>query len=168
MVVNRLQKDLISSRIVLSASRLNCQNIFSQMGTHFFLVILIEISILKTTLYQKYTFTFLPKIQKKKQSKKKTVIIVYAQTALHFAAYLRNPICYDLSSVFPSNLIWLLHCNAMHFDSFLLSARHLFQKLVLFFCEIILVIHCCFQNKNLYQNYLKKSMCWKKNISRYF
>jgi hypothetical protein len=32
--------------------------------------------------------------------------------------------------------------------------RHLFQKLLLFFlCEVILVIHCCFQNKNLYQNY---------------
>jgi hypothetical protein len=48
---------------------------------------------------------------------------------------------------FPATLIWLLHCNAMHFDSFSLRARHLFQKLVLFFlCEVILVIHCCFQN----------------------
>jgi hypothetical protein len=128
MVANRLQKDLINSRIALSASRLNCPKKFFQMGTHFFLVILIEISILKTTMYQKYTFTYLPKIQKKSK-KKKTVIIVYAQTALHFAAYLRNPICYDLSFVFPGNLIWLLHCNAMHFDSFLLSARHLLQKL---------------------------------------
>jgi hypothetical protein len=28
--------------------------------------------------------------------------------------------------------------------------RHVFQKLLLFFlCEVILVIHCCFQNKNL-------------------
>jgi hypothetical protein len=51
----------------------------------------------------------------------------------------------------------------MHFDSFSLGARHLFQKLVLFFfslgarhlyqklvlfflCEVILVTHCCFQN----------------------
>jgi hypothetical protein len=35
---------------------------------------------------------------------------------------------------FMLNLIWLLlHCNAMHFDSFSLGARHLFQKLVLFF-----------------------------------
>jgi hypothetical protein len=44
---------------------------------------------------------------------------VYAQTVLHFAASLRNPICYDLSFVFPGNLIWLLHCNAMHFASLL-------------------------------------------------
>jgi hypothetical protein len=34
---------------------------------------------------------------------------------------------------FSTTLIWLLHCNAMHFDSFSLGARHLFQKLVLFF-----------------------------------
>jgi hypothetical protein len=46
--------------------------------------------------------------------------------------------CYYLSFVFPATLIWLLHCNAMHFDSFSLGARHLFQKLVLFFlCEVI-------------------------------
>jgi hypothetical protein len=45
------------------------------------------------------------------------------------------------------NLVILLHCNAMHFDSFSLGARHLFQKLVLFFlCQVILVIFCCFQN----------------------
>jgi hypothetical protein len=35
--------------------------------------------------------------------------------------------------VFPATLIWLLHCNAMPFDCFSLGARHLFQKLVLFF-----------------------------------
>jgi hypothetical protein len=40
------------------------------------------------------------------------------------------PTCYYLSFVFPATLIWLLHCNAMHFDSFSLGARHLFQKLV--------------------------------------
>jgi hypothetical protein len=35
-------------------------------------------------------------------------------------------------------VIWLLHCNAMHFDSFSFGARHLFQKLMLFFlCEVI-------------------------------
>jgi hypothetical protein len=54
-------------------------------------------------------YTYIPKIQKK---------IV---------------ICYYLSFVFPANLIWLLHCNARHFDSFSLGVRHLFQKLVLFF-----------------------------------
>jgi hypothetical protein len=29
------------------------------------------------------------------------------------------------------NLIWLLHCNAMNFDSFSLGTRHLFQNVVL-------------------------------------
>jgi hypothetical protein len=48
-------------------------------------------------------------------------------------AYLRNPTYYYLSFVFLATLIWLSHCNAMHFDSFSLGARHLFQKLVLFF-----------------------------------
>jgi hypothetical protein len=55
----------------------------------------------------------------KKKNVKKNVIIVYAQTVLHFGASVRNPICYDLSFVFPDNLIWLLHCNAMHFASLL-------------------------------------------------
>jgi hypothetical protein len=36
MVVNRLQKDRINSRIAVSASRVICQNIFVQMGTHIF------------------------------------------------------------------------------------------------------------------------------------
>jgi hypothetical protein len=50
MVVNRLQNGLINSSIAPWASRVNCQNIFFQMGLHiFFLVILIEIFILKTT-----------------------------------------------------------------------------------------------------------------------
>jgi hypothetical protein len=45
-------------------------------------------------------------------------------------AYLRDPTYYYLSFVFLATLIWLLHCNAMHFDSFSLGARHLFQKFV--------------------------------------
>jgi hypothetical protein len=58
MVFSRLQNGLINSRIAPRASRLNCQNIFFQMGLHtFFLVILIEILILKTTMYHKYNFT---------------------------------------------------------------------------------------------------------------
>jgi hypothetical protein len=36
MVMNRLQKGLINSRISLRASRLNCQNIFFQMRTYNF------------------------------------------------------------------------------------------------------------------------------------
>jgi hypothetical protein len=71
-------------------------------------------------MYHKYTLTY----QKYKKKSKKIAIIVYAQTALHFAASLRNPICYDLSFVFQANLIWLLHCNAMHFDSFSLRTRY--------------------------------------------
>jgi hypothetical protein len=58
MVVNRLQNGLINSRLAPRASRLNCQNSFFQMGLHtVFLVILIEILILKTTMYRKYNFT---------------------------------------------------------------------------------------------------------------
>jgi hypothetical protein len=49
------------------------------------------------------------------------------------ASSLCNPICYYLSFVFPAKLILLLHCNAMHFDSFSLDARHLLKKLMLFF-----------------------------------
>jgi hypothetical protein len=48
MVVNRLQNGLINSRIAPRALRLNCQNIFFQMGLHL---------ILKTTMYYKYNFT---------------------------------------------------------------------------------------------------------------
>jgi hypothetical protein len=42
----------------------------------------------------------------------------------------------------------------MNFDSFSLGARHLFQKILKkkFLHEVAHVIHCCFQNKNLYQN----------------
>jgi hypothetical protein len=36
MVVNRLQNGSINSRIAPRASRLNCQNIFFQMGLHTF------------------------------------------------------------------------------------------------------------------------------------
>jgi hypothetical protein len=58
MVVSRLQNGLINSRIAPRASRLNCQNIFfSNRITYFFLVILIGILILKTTMYHKYNFT---------------------------------------------------------------------------------------------------------------
>jgi hypothetical protein len=59
MVVNRLQKGLINSRIALSASRLNCA---------FFLVILIEIFIMKN--------------KNTKKKVKKTTTIVYSQTVL--------------------------------------------------------------------------------------
>jgi hypothetical protein len=94
--------------------------------TYFFLVILIEIFILKTTSYPKYTIKY-QKFTKKNVKKR------YYRLCSILAAYLRNPTCYYLSFVFPATLIWLLHCNAMHFDSFSLGARHLFQKLVLFF-----------------------------------
>jgi hypothetical protein len=36
MVVNRLQNGLINSSIAPWASRVNCQNIFFQMGLHIF------------------------------------------------------------------------------------------------------------------------------------
>jgi hypothetical protein len=105
-------------------------------------------------MYHKYTFTY--QKYKKKKNCKKRYYRLYSILRQLLAAYLRNHTCYYLSFVFLANLIWLLHCNAMHFDSFLLGVRHLFQVSVIFLCEVILVIHCCFQNKNLYQNYYKK------------
>jgi hypothetical protein len=79
MVVNRLQNDLINSSIAPWASRLNCQNIFFQMGLHiFFLVILIEIFILKTTVYHKYTIKYQKFTQK---NVKKTLL----SSMFHFA-----------------------------------------------------------------------------------
>jgi hypothetical protein len=55
MIVNRLQNGLLNSR---TASRLNCQKFFFFKWQYiFFVVILIEIFILKTTMYHKYNFT---------------------------------------------------------------------------------------------------------------
>jgi hypothetical protein len=83
-------------------------------------------------------------------------MLLSSMLKLRFVRAIPNVITY-LSFVFPTNLIWfnLLHCNAMNFDSFSLDARHLFQNVVFFFFlyEVTHVIHCCFQNKNLYQNY---------------
>jgi hypothetical protein len=51
MVVNRLQNGLINSSIAPLASRVNCQNVFFFKWDYiFFLVILIEIFILKTRI----------------------------------------------------------------------------------------------------------------------
>jgi hypothetical protein len=144
MVVNRLQNGLINSSIAPWTSKVNCQNIFFSNGiTYFFFVILIEIFILKTTLYHKYTL----KYQKfTKQNLKNATIVYVLCFALNIGGI--SPQSHMLLFVIcPATLNWLLHCNAMHFDSFSLGARHWFQKLVLFFlCEVILVIHCCFQN----------------------
>jgi hypothetical protein len=75
MIVNRLQNGLINSSIAPWTSRVNCQKKFFQMGLHifFFLVILIEIFILKTTMYHKYTL----KYQKFHQKNVKNATIVY-------------------------------------------------------------------------------------------
>jgi hypothetical protein len=55
--MNRLQKDLIHSR--------TAPNFFFNVNTYFFFVILIEIFILKTIMYHKYTLTY-QKYKKKK------------------------------------------------------------------------------------------------------
>jgi hypothetical protein len=55
------------------------------------------------------------KNQKKKSYRNAT--IVYAlHFALNMGGIFAQSLCYYLSFVFPANLIWLLHCNAMHFD----------------------------------------------------
>jgi hypothetical protein len=79
MVVNRLQNGLINLSIAPWVSRVNCQKFFFQMGLHiFFLVILIEIFILKTTVYHKYTL----KYQKFTKKKCKETLI---SSMFHFA-----------------------------------------------------------------------------------
>jgi hypothetical protein len=66
MVVNRLQNGLINSSIAPWASRVDCQNIFFQMGNN------------KTTMYHKYTL----KYQKfTKKNCKKTLL----SSMFHFA-----------------------------------------------------------------------------------
>jgi GT2 family glycosyltransferase len=104
---------------------------FSNEITYFFLVVLIEIFILKTTMYHKYTL----KYQKfTKKNVKKTLHVYVPFCAKHWRHICAIPdviICHLFFQLLTS--IWLLHCNAMHFDSFSLGARHLFQKLLLFF-----------------------------------
>jgi hypothetical protein len=143
MVVNRLQNGLINSSIAPWTSKVYCQNFFFFKWDNIFFFSNSDrdfYSENKTTMYHKYTL----KYQKFTRKNLKNGTIVYV---LCLAAYLRNPTCYYLSFVFPDTLIGLLHCNAMHFDSFSLGVRYLFKKLVLFFLyEVILVIHCCFQN----------------------
>jgi hypothetical protein len=69
MVVDRLQNGLINSSIAPWASRVNCQKIFFKWDyIFFFFVILIEIFILKTTSYPKYTLKY-QKFTKKKIKK---------------------------------------------------------------------------------------------------
>jgi hypothetical protein len=57
----------------------------------------------------------------------------------------------------------------MHFDSFSLGvARHLFQKLVLFFlCEVIVAIHCCFHLNFLFDTLTLKPLGLYVNLVRH-
>jgi hypothetical protein len=70
--------------------------------------------------------TYITKIQKKNYK-------CYYRLCAPFCAKHWRHLCAIPLFVFPASLIWLLYCNAMHVDSFSLGARHLFQKLVLFF-----------------------------------
>jgi hypothetical protein len=58
MVVDGLQDGLINSIIAPWASGVNCQNIFFKWDYMFFLVIMIDIFILETTVYHKYTLKY--------------------------------------------------------------------------------------------------------------
>jgi hypothetical protein len=124
MVVNRLQNGLINSCVDPRASMVNCPNIFFKcVYVHSFFSNS-DIYFYSENNNVSQVYTYITKIQKK---------ILENVYALYFGLNFAQSLCYYLSFVFPANLIWLLHCNAMHFDSFLLGARHLFQKLVLFF-----------------------------------
>jgi hypothetical protein len=101
---------------------------FSHTNTyiHIFLVILIEIFILKITMCRLHD-----KNTKKKLKKRYSRLCApFCAKYWHLCAIVML-LC--ICHLFFQLTIWLLHCNAMHFDSFALGARHLFQKLVSFF-----------------------------------
>jgi hypothetical protein len=141
MVVSSLQKGLINSCIV-PRTMVNYENIFffKREQIRFFFFSNFDRDFYSENNSVSQVYIYITKIQKKKL---KNATIVHA---LHFGQNIggifAQSLCYYLSFVFPPNLIWLLlHCNAIHFDSFSLGARHLFQKLVLFFLyEVILVM----------------------------
>jgi uncharacterized membrane protein len=80
----------------------NCHNIFfSNANTYFFLAILIEIFILKTTMYHKYNLH-----NKNTKKKLKTAATVYAlHFALNIGGIFAQSLRYYVSFVFPANLI---------------------------------------------------------------
>jgi hypothetical protein len=84
MVVNRLQNGLINSSIALWASRVNCQIFFFNGITYLLLVILIEILILKTTMYYKYNFTL------------KKITLTFETSDEHQAKSYQNALRYSL------------------------------------------------------------------------
>jgi hypothetical protein len=129
MVVNRLQKGLINS----------CKGFNGKLSKYFFFKCehILFLSNSDRDFYSGnknvlQVYTYITKIRKKKL---KNAFIVYTiHLALNIGAIFAQSLCFYLSFVFPANLIWLLHC----IPSFLLGARHLFQKLVSFFlCEVI-------------------------------
>jgi hypothetical protein len=97
------------------------QYFFSNGIIYFFLVILIEIFILKTTMYHKYTLKY-QKFTKKKNKKRYYRLCSIFRAKLGGISAQSHMLLFVICSfVFPATLIWLLHCNAMHFDSFSLG-----------------------------------------------
>jgi hypothetical protein len=72
-------------------------------------------------------YTYLPKNQKKV----KKCYLLSSMLKLRSVHAIPNVITLFVICLF--NLVNLLHCNAMNFDSFSLGARHFFQNVVLFF-----------------------------------
>jgi hypothetical protein len=120
---NNQQNGLINSCIAPRASMVNCQNIFfSNANTYFFLIILIEIFILKTTMNHKYTLT------QKKRVKKRYYRLCAPFCTKHWRHLCPIPIYY-LSFVFPANLIW-----------FNLEALRAIREFIKPFCSIFTTI----------------------------
>jgi hypothetical protein len=125
MVVNRLQKGLINS----------CKGFNGKLSKYFFFkcehVLFLSNSDRDFYSGNKNVLHYITSIHlHNKNTKKKVKKRVYTiHLALNIDAIFAQSLCFYLSFVFPANLIWLLHC----IPSFLLGARHLFQKLVIFF-----------------------------------
>jgi hypothetical protein len=122
MVVNRLQNGLINLSIAPWVSRVNCQKFFFQMGLHIFF------SNSDRDFYsENNTSIHLNTKNSQKKKCKKTLI----SSLFHFALNIGGISAQSHMLLFVN--CFSIYLNAMHFDSFSLGARHLFQKLVLFF-----------------------------------
>jgi hypothetical protein len=139
MVVNRLQKGLINLRIAPRVSRPNCQNITNSNRDFYYEKN--NVSQVQLT-YQKF----------KKKKKIKNATIVYAETT--FCAIPHVIICHLFFQLTEFGYYSVTQCILIGSRSVLVIC---FQKWIIFYLffnfEVILVIHCCFQNKILYRNY---------------
>jgi hypothetical protein len=101
-----LQRGLINSCIAPRDLMVNCQNIFFNANTYFFLVSNSDRDFYSGNKNVLQVYTYITKIQKK--VKKRHYRLFSLHFALNIGAIFAQSLCYYLSFVFPANLIWLL------------------------------------------------------------